>query len=577
MMQDYDPEDPLDLAQLRAASDASITQSQPACEMRLKMLRRLVGPYYPGDGESGKEKRPVNLLGLAVDIWQRGLASHFPQVIVETDYEELLPTATDFETVLNRKIKRMKLKESLNICAIEALFTIGVMCVGVGLDGEYDGGSAFAEPVLFPDLILDWSAQSWETQSYVGHEFLVPMEWVEGNEDLLPEPRDQFVEWQRNQQFATGRDWQRATSALSQQYEKLVRFRQLYLPRRKKTVLFAVDGPIRDALRTSDWTGPYCGPYIPLAFRTVPGNVFPLAPLLPLYDLDDFANKAYSKAFRQADRCKTIGLTQSPDDASIIGGAGDGDIKGVSDPNAVVEKKFGGADQNVVDAANLSQHLFMYLGGNLELAGGLAPSSSTVGQDQLLAKGASGKMTDMQDAMTAFQTEVITSIGYWTWADPTSEERFTKRLEGTDFGIPAMWSPETRSGEFFQFNLSVNPYSYVKRSPSEQAQFITQILEQVILPALPYMQQGSPIDWEYYFKMLARYNNSPEINMLLNWPGGDSMPGPTPDDPGMPKSTKRTYERINSQGAGQSPLQAAQQQFSASSAQNGQMMEGVAS
>src|SRR4051812_40290367 len=126
-MRDIDPEDPLDLTQLRAASDASIRGTQPACDMRNMMQRQMVGPYYPGDSGPTRDKRPVNLMDLAVDIFQRNLASHNPQVIIETDHEELLPTARDFETVLNRKITRMHLSEALNVCVIEALFTMGVM------------------------------------------------------------------------------------------------------------------------------------------------------------------------------------------------------------------------------------------------------------------------------------------------------------------------------------------------------------------------------------------------------------------------------------------------------------------
>ena len=576
-MQDIDPSDPLDLSTLRAASDDSLKQSLSACEWRLKMLRQFVGPYYPGDNSPDREKRPVNAFGLAIDIFQRNLASHCPQVIVETDYEELVPTAHDFETVLNRRIERMKLKEALNVCVVEALVTIGVMCVGVGLEGEDQVGHVFADPVLFPDLILDWSAQSWEEQSFVGHEFLVPLEWLSG-EGFEQKPRDEFVTWSQHKQFNQGRDWNRSTSPSGREYEKLVRLRQLYLPRRKKTVLFAVDGPVRDALRVSDWVGPYCGPYIPLAFQKVPGNVFPLPPMLPLFDLDDFANKAFAKSFRQADRAKIIGLVSgNGDDANNIQSANDGDIKGVADPQSVVERKFGGADQNTVNSANLALKLFMYLGGNLDLIGGLAPSSGTVGQDQLLAQSASGRMKDMQQSMTEFETEVVNSIAYWVWEDPASEERFVKRLEGTPYGIPGTWSPETRTGEFYQYNLYASPYSRATRSPSEKAAFLTQILTTVVLPTLPFMSNpNSPVNWEMYYDLMAKWNNEPDLKRLINWPQGGANPEPLPENPGMNPTTTRNYVRRNETGS-DNPLDAAMQAFSASSNPSGANLQTVAS
>lgn len=315
------------------------------------------------------------------------------------------------------------------------------------------------------------------------------------------------------------------------------------------------------------------GPYIPLSFRTVPGNLFPLAPVPLWYDLDDFVNKGYSKAFRQANRCKTIGLTGNEDDAKAVTDAEDGEVKYATSPDSVVEKTFGGANQNVIDTANLAQKLLVYLGGNWDALAGLAPQSSTVGQDQLLAQGASGRMKDMQQTMTEFETVVINSIAFWEWQKPVGEERFTKILQGTQYGLQdEIWSPAERTGDFFQLNLSVNPFSRVNRSPTEQAAFITEFLERVVIPSVPLMGEGSPIDWEFFYKMMARYNNAPEINMLLNFPNGEGIPQRMPEQPGMPRSTKRTYERINTQGGTRNPLEDAMDRASQSANAGGQPM-----
>jgi hypothetical protein len=571
-MRDPDPEDPLQLARLRSAADASLAKLQPACKWRLEMLRRFVGPYYPGEDGAEREKRPCNLIELGVDIFQRGLASHQPQAIVQTDFEELLPTATDFETVLNRRLHKMKFKDALNVCAVEALFTIGVMCVGVAIDDEYDAGCSFADPVLFPDLILDLNAKSWTEQAYVGHEFLVPLEWVADNSDFNIRPKEQFVKYCASQFGNNERDWQRTQQ---DDYQDLVRLRQLYLPRQNKIVLMACEGHVKEALSVSDWEGPenITGPYYDLSFRKVPGNVLPLAPVANWRDLDEIANLNYSKAFRQAARCKTVGIAQDQQTAEAVKEEGDGGIVWGT-PDGLKEVTFGGANKNVVDAAVLAQNLLDKLGGNWSLLGGLAPSSATVGQDKLLAEGAGGRMKDMQDTMTEFETDVVGAIGFWEWQKPVGEEKFTKRLEGTSFGLSdQVWSPESRKGEFFQLNLAVNPYKRINRSPSEQAAFLTQFLEQVIIPSIPAMQAGDFIDWEMYYKMQARYNNAPEINMFLNYPNGESMPSAMPEAPKMPSTSHRKYERINTQGGARDPLQEAMSNFSASAEQNGQPMQ----
>ncbi len=561
-----DPKNSTDLSRLKSSIEWSNKQMEPRRIQRANLLRKLVGQHYGTDGSP--DARPVNMIELATDIFQRGLASHQPQAIVETDFEELVPTTSDFEIVLNRRIKKINLRDSLNICAVEALFSIGVMCVGVAIDGQYDSGSAFAEPVLFPNLILDCNAESWDQMAYVGHYFYVPLSWIKENDSLDEKTRRQFVSNTQARFSNSGeQDWKRPTGEV---YEQMICLQQVYLRHENRVVLLAPDGQVDGALSDEEWKGPYCGPYMKLAFRSIPGNLFPLAPAVQWWDLDNIVNRSFVKAFEQSDRCKTLTLAMQGDDAAAVKAGGDGEVVGVSDPGSVVEKSYGGANQSVVSMANAAMALLKQMAGNLDSLGGLAPSSGTVGQDQLLAQGANGRMKDMQATMTEFEEEVVSSLAFWVWEDPTGEERFTKRLEGTSYGIESVWSKDNRSGEFFQLNLSVNPYARVNRSPSEQAQFILQILESVIIPSAQLMQPGSPIDWEYLFKMLARYNNAPEINMLINWPQGESEPGPMPDTPGKPNNTTRTYQRVNTQGGPQNPVDAAMQQLVTASGQNGQ-------
>jgi hypothetical protein len=62
---------------------------------------------------------------------------------------------------------------------------------------------------------------------------------------------------------------------------------------------------------------------------------------------------------------------------------------------------------------------------------------------------------------------------------------------------------------------------------------------------MPYMQQGSPIDWEQLFEIVARYSNYPELREIIRWPQGDSLPGPQPEMPTKPNVSTRTYQRVN--------------------------------
>lgn len=540
-MQDLEPENVESYRKLGNSINASLVRKRSFAEQRMRLLKKLVGPYFGGDGT--KEKRPVNMIELGVDILLRAIASRNPQALVQTEFRELMPTAYDFEIVLNRKldVRRLNIQDSFNICGLESLFNLGVMCVGLKVEHDFDPGKVFAEPVLFPDLILDMNAKSWGTQTYIGHDFTVNFDDIK-NSPLYEGRNKDYILRARDLRNRSTSDWQRP----SEEYLDQIMLRQLYLPHLNRIIVCDPETAMDKPLMSSEWEGPEGGPYTPLYYKVVSGHVMPLAPVPFWHDLDDIINKCFGKAARQTLRQKTVGLSRNADDATAINNADDGITVEVSDPNAIVEKAFGGANQALPAMVEMAKSLLVYLGGNWDALAGLAPMSGTFGQDKLLSQGASGRVKDMQDCMIAFQSKVISDIAYWMWGDPLTTERFAKKIQGTKYSTDdGMWSPETRSGDFFQYNFTVNPYKLVKRSPEEQAQGIIGIVKDVLLPSLPFMQNGSPVDWEAMFELIAHYGNWPELRQIIRWPQGESMPQREPDMPTKPSTSTRTYERIN--------------------------------
>lgn len=539
------PELVRDYRQLGASIANSATAKRKFEEHRMKLFKKWVGPDF---GDYGcRERRPVNMYELGIDLLSRFITAHELEALIQTEFRELAPTAYDFEIVLNRRlgVRELNLAESMSVCAIESLFTLGVMCVGLDVQGDMDPGTVFAQPVLFPDLIVDMTAKSWGTQRYIGHDFLIAYDDLKNSPIMEGRTRDQILR-SRDQQFRNGRDWDRTGGTTGEEYRDMLVLRQLYIPHENRVLICDARNDSRLPLMSNEWQGPAGGPYTPLYYKVVPGHVLPLAIAPFWYDLDDLINKSFGKAGRQALRSKVVGLTRNATDAKTVQKLGDGEIGGVEDPNAVVERRFGGSDQTLVGMFNLAKGLIAYMGGNWDLLGGLAPMSGTASQDQALTQSANGRVQDMQQKMIAFESKVIQDIGYWLWTDPVSTERFAKKIQGTPYSVDdGLWSPENRKGDFFQYNFAVNPHKRIRRSPDEQANGLVALLTQVILPALPYMQQGSPVDWEQLIEIIARYSNYPELRQVIKWPQGDSLPGPQPDLPTKPSTSTRTYERVN--------------------------------
>lgn len=559
----FDPENPALLKKLCAAVDYSKRQKKPFEEFRLELYRRITGPHY-GDNE-GRENRPINRLEFQSSVFLRGISSHNVQSRVETHYQELRPHAADLELALNQELGRIRAGDSFNMCALEAIVSMGVMEVGITSkntppDGEgnlYDPGHIFADPVLFEDLILDMAAKHWDQQSYVGHDFIVPFEWVKENRNFDKEARDKLVspdrEWYGDDTRSEELSW---SGGEVEEFEDTMRLRQLFLPRQKLVLIFAVGSEKIQhptPLQIIKWEGPERGPYHPLAFIKLPGNLIPLPPAINWFDLDDVINKNFRRAADQAESQKDI-VFASPNniaDAEAVRDARDGDIIAVQDPKSVLPASFGGANEKNLAIVMWAKDVLNEISGNPDMLGGVGPQSATVGQDQLIAQNASGRLKDMQQSMLDFQSRVIQDLARWIWEDPLSEIRFTKQVGNTGYGIPVVWGPESRMGRFFDYNIYACPYSSVKRSPSEQGAFLLELLNTFVLPSLQFSQaQGKGLNWESVYKDIAKLNNVPELSYWIEHLSGEQVPQREPVS-GKPAQTKRTYERINRPAATQ--------------------------
>lgn len=544
----FDPKNESDVAKLSDSIEWSLLRLKPYRQKRVDMLKRYTGKHYGNDGSV--DNRPINGIELGIQTFQKGLSSHTPQAQVFTDYQELTPYALDLEMVLNQQMDRINLKEAFNECSREAMFSLGAMLVGITSsdtppDGEgylFDPGQLFADPILFDDLILDMNARHWDQQGYMGHEYTAPYDWVKSNPNFDPEVLEKITAPDTTVDDISARYEERSTTEA--EFEDSVRLRQIFLPRQSLILTFAPSITGNKPLQVIQWKGPVRGPYHPLAFGKVPGRLIPLPPVLVWHDLDDIINKCYNKAADQALRQKTLGLANDPAIAERTRDASDGDMIFCSDPQSVTEVSYGGQNQLNLAMAMWSNQMLNRVAGNLDAIGGLAPQTRTVGQEQLLAAGASGRLQDMQETVIEFQTKVIQDLAFWLWNDPVSEYHIVKPVGNTGYGVPAVFSPESRVGEYFNYNFRLNAYSLRNVPPAEEANQLLSLITQVILPALPMlMQQGIGLNWELVFKSLSHKMNLPELNTFIQYMAGQQLP--EKEAVGMPQSTTRTYERVN--------------------------------
>jgi len=422
-----------DFDRMKTAVDWSIKQMAKPRQLRIDAIRQYVGAHY---ADNGNEKRvPTNFLELAVTIYTRQLAARAPRVMIEANAPSLRPYAKNMELAINQIPDEIQLGNTLRKAVVEAMFAFAVAKVGIASSGKvslgHDEGSVFVDLVSLDDYFCDMSATTRDSIQYEGNDYWVCLEDAQamaGGEKV--EADKHTIIGSQGEQRADGV----SVSEGADLYEEKVWLRDVWLPESKKVVTYGVKSG--KLLRTVDWNGPACGPYHVLGFSDVPGNLFPLPPVALWRDLHELGNNLFRKLGRQADSKKTVAAFQggNDDDANALKNASDGEgIKySGQKPESIT---VGGIDAPTLAFYMQVRDLFSYFAGNLDTLGGLAPQSSTVGQDKLLAQSASARLKTMSEQTIDFAKGIFKSLAFYEWEDPVKERTIEKFVPGTDISI----------------------------------------------------------------------------------------------------------------------------------------------
>lgn len=531
---------------------------QPFREKRVAAIRQYVGAHYSDNG--AQDKVPVDLLALAIKIYLRHLVARRPKVVITTEHQELKANAYLRELALNKLVEEINFGRTMELGGLDAMFSVALFKLGLEYGDEveingymHDVGQVFCDIVDLDDAVWDMGARTWEKVAFVGNRYRLPVKYVRESGTYPGIGKVEAAERKGTNESGDERAETISRGADSQQdeYEEQVELQDIYLPRENLMVTYPIEG---DGKHIEEWTGPERGPYRMLGYGDVPGQVMPLAPIALWMDLHTLANVLYRKLGRQAERQKTnLGYRGSAArDAERVKQGKDGEVIQMDDPDGVKEFKSGGIDQANLAMFIHCRDLFSWIAGNLDSMGGLGPQAETLGQDVMLAGSASKTLQDLQDRTVVLQTELIEAFGWYQHYDPLIDMQVAKRVEGTDVRVPAMFTPETREGDFWQFNFKVIPYSAQYLTPTLRLQMIERTWREDILPMLPLLEaQGIVPNVEAYLRLKARYTDIEELNDIVEF-GGESMAqqaGPTSDTPRQSPVTRRENVRINRPGA----------------------------
>jgi len=502
-------------------------------ENRMKLTREAVGHNYSDNGAA--DKVPINLMELALNIYLQRLVAQNPQVAISTFYPQLKEIVTRFELAGNRLIEEINLGKTLETAVSAAMFSKGIVKIylnrtSVEVGGVFhDSGQAAVDAISLDDWFEDMTVDTNENGQFEGNYWYATID--EALKIFPGTTADDFT-FRDEQTSSEDKDHQisEGNTSSREEFKRTVKFMDIYLKKQNwivQAVVSTADGndftdPIGKVLKTFEWQGPENGPYRKLGFAELQGNTMPVAPAMHWFDMHDLSNRLFRKLGRQADRQKSwTGVrTGATKDGQTVQSVNDGEIVTLDDPKNIADVKSGGVDQATLAYVLVLKDLFSYFAGNLDMLGGLGAQSETLGQDQLLSASASMRIQKMQKEVTSFTTEVLKDLMWYLWYDPNPKQKdVIKKVPGFEsIAIAVPFNPEDREGDYLQYNIKMEPYSMQHQSPESKMQGIRTIMQEMLLPLQPQMQQqGITINFEKLMKTVSKLSNIPELNDIIEY------------------------------------------------------------
>ena len=550
---------PENFKRLRNSVNSSYNKMGDFREYRKKLIQAYVGSEYYGNKRA--KTTYLNLLYLATSIYTRQLAVRAPTPKITTPYQELRPLARNLKLALEDLTDDVNLGLVLRIAVTDALFSpmhvvkMGLLYVG---DEDYAGSSVaittpFVKNISFDDLVIDMSSGSAHNPAFIGDRYFITKE-------RFKQIYDQKIPEGENGDSVKGPDQADRTESISQpmtgeeeKLEDVVALQDIWVPSQRTMITYFADKITQRPIKVIENFDGAEEPYKKLFFNVVPDNTMPMAPFAQVKGIHESINSILGRIIEQAENKKDVTAFESEGDAKDYGKTKDGHAM-VYHGREPKELHSGGIDQPSLGLMIQLKDMGSWVLGNLDSLGGLSPMAETAKQDEMLFESASAQIRDMQDAATEFARDIMKQLAWNEWTEPVRTRMLSKELPGTSYTIPVKWDPSTIDADILDLNLDINPVSMRDEMPELKLGKIEGILNRIIGPLMPFLQQqGMTIDVQRIVDIASDYVNIPELGQIIvpisGEPGQTEGPVGTPQPIAKPIETKRTYERVNRTGA----------------------------
>ena len=518
------------LARLQRAVEWSWDQMAQFRKQRLILLREIAGTRY--GKQPTPDKRPIPLLKMTMRTLCRLAAARAPGASVTARRREWAAPAHELGLALDQTVKNMHLETEMRAAVFEALIFQGMMKFGreaitaeIEVEGQpYRRFRSFIRNVSFEDQVVDMSARSWDAMDFVGNRYLADLDEVREDKTLNKEARDKLGAMDDAERDSKGN---RRATRLGQEQGRPETFREygefvdVYLPKDKTIVSMHFRDNQTFLMREDEYEGDERGPYRRLSLADLPDNLIPAPQILDLYEIHDALNRLFVKAIRQAENQKRVNLVQrgyARDAKAALMDTREDSTVTVENPSFVNQLVVGGADPRTIAMVMELKELGAWVGGNLEALAGLGPLSETLGQDRMIRASAAALPQEIQAATEGLAQEIMEHLARELLADEMNEVPIIKRLAGTRYSLPALWTPKKLEGKILDYDIRVTPCSMQVQTPMQRLQALGSLWQGFIAGSLPLMmQEGVRIKWQRLLEILSRDSHLEELDQILEY------------------------------------------------------------
>ena len=556
----FNPNEEQHMQRLWRAMKQSRDELKPFRESREKLIKQYVGSDYPSEGKT-KLAVPVNLIEVMMTIYISHLAARAPKSLITARPLDLKHVAANFEVSMNERIEEMDYSATHQLVVQDAMLRMGI--VNVGLDYyktiEYEGRNfdameSFAARIDPDDWVHDVSVKRFDQVGFCGHRYRIPLDAFLESKEFDKSAKSLIGPDKNHHTHENGEtrveDMSRTnTSAGKNEFRDYIELWAIWIP--DENLIVKIDGQTGKKVGVVDYDGPEMGPYIPLTFHDVPNNIMPLSPLGLREDLHKLANNVWRKIDQSAKDQKTIMAYQAgaEKDVKRVVESGNSQTVRVDHLDKIKEIAFGGPSQELQLVALQTMRIFDEHAGNLNALGGSGSLGDTATESQLISNAASQRVSHMRRRNNEHIRKVLQSLAWYEWTDPV-RTRVLERQSRSGRPFTVRWSPETREGDFVQYDIQVDPHSMRDQTPEQLAQGLLQYVTQVLVPmSQAFPNQGKAPDIGKLTKMFAQYRNMPELNDMLVDIGPQQEEGGRHDsEPRQAPVTTRNVVRTNRSG-----------------------------